>query len=515
MAQSSHRTVRTTLMVTLVIFASKAFGFIRDVISAGYFATGMERDAYASAYSLFYLPVLLFNSCITSTIVPLYINTRDKNGLRAANSFASNCMNLFGIAGFGIGLLMLILARPLVGIVYGGFASVPGKLDLTARMTQVMMPSLPFVAISIVMASLLNANERYVAAQLTGFPLTIAVIVATVAFAPRFGIVAVAWGVFASGILQMLILVPSTSNAIHYSLRVRPRDPRIQRMLLLALPAILSMAVNELNHMIDKSIASFLNNGDISAMDYAYRLITFATGVLAVPLTTIMFSRLSQQAARDDRRGIAEILSQSIEVLTLILLPVTVVGSVLSYDVIRLAYMHGKFGADAAAVTSGVFLYYLVGIWGFSLRDVLNRAFHALQDTKTPMLIACVSVVLNVVLNLTLSQFMGVNGLALATSISCAIGALILFLLLKRKLGRKFGLRGTTDQLLRITLAACISTVVAVALNHFVPEADGKLIVFLRLLLVSGFAFAAFFLSAALLRVRQLAFLKNLLHRRG
>ncbi|MEG2859797.1 MAG: murein biosynthesis integral membrane protein MurJ [Clostridia bacterium] len=508
--KANSAALKTTLAVTLVIFLSKAAGFIRDIISAGYFATGIERDAYASAYSLFYLPVLLFSSCITSTIVPLYVNARHGRSVREANRFASNSINIFAIVSLLVSLLMMALAGPLVSVVYGGFS--PDKQLLTAELTRIMLPSLAFVVVSIVMSSVLNATQHFLAAQLTGFPLTVGVIVATVFFS-QYGIRAVSWGVFAAGIMQMLILLPALGKSMRYTFRLNIHDKRFQKMMVLAVPAMISMAVNELNHMIDKSLASYLNSGDISAMDYAYRLITFATGVLAVPITTVMFSRVSICEAEGNRKGVLDILTQSAEVLTMILLPVTMVGCVLSEDIIKLAYMHGKFGMDSVQVTSGVFLFYLVGILGFGLRDVYNRAFHALQDTKTPMRVAYITVALNVVLDVLMSKVMGANGLALATSVSCAIGAVLLVERLHKKLG-KIGMRATGRELIKIGFASLLCLACAMALNLLIPLALGKLWVFLRLLLITGTALIVYLAVLIALRARQLKFLGGLVRRR-
>ncbi len=510
MTQKKGKVINATLAVTLVIFVSKAVGLVRDMIVAGYFATGWEHDAYSSAYTIFYFPVLLFNSCITSTLIPLYVDARSRDGRLAANRFASNCISLFGVFAIVASLLMLALAEPLVHLVYWGFDE--PKRMLTAQLTGIMMPSLVFVILSIVMASVLNANERYLTAQLTGFPLTIAVIVATVFFSRQYGIRAVAWGVFAAGIMQMLILVPSLSDSIDYRPHFRVSDQRFKRMMFLALPAMLSMAVNELNHMVDKSLASALNTGDISAMEYAYRLITFAIGVLAVPITTVMFSRMAQKASEGDKGALTDVLNQSVETLTMILLPFTVVGCVLATDIIRLVYEHGNFGSGATMVTSGVFLFYLIGMIGFGLRDVYNRAFHALQDTRTPLIVACFTVALNVALNILLSRAMGVSGLALATSISCALGAVALVLLLRKKLG-KIGMTVTLKEIGKMLIAGALCFLAVWPLEKFVPYAPGKLTVLFRLVAITLVSFGVYFGALFALRTRQLSSLKVMFRR--
>ena len=128
-----ERVFRTTMLVTAVIILSKIAGFIRDMILANYFGTGMENDAYVSAYSLFYLPVLLFNSCISATLIPLYVQEREHNGLDRSNHFASNALNLFALAALGVSALIYLLAFPLVNLVYVGFDA--EKTALTVQLT--------------------------------------------------------------------------------------------------------------------------------------------------------------------------------------------------------------------------------------------------------------------------------------------------------------------------------------------------------------------------------------------
>ncbi|MBQ8972989.1 MAG: hypothetical protein IJ074_07925, partial [Clostridia bacterium] len=186
-----EKVLRSTLMVTLIIILSKAFGFVRDMVTTAYFGLSFENDAYVSAYSLFYLPVLLFNSCISATLIPLYVEEREQNSLEHSNRFASNAINLFALAALIITVAMYLLARPLTHLIYQGFE--PAKLDCTVELFRIMLLGLVFNVTSISVASLLNATEKYIAAQLTGFPLSVCVIAASVFFSREFGIQAVAW----------------------------------------------------------------------------------------------------------------------------------------------------------------------------------------------------------------------------------------------------------------------------------------------------------------------------------
>lgn len=248
-----EKVLHSTMLVTLVIILSKAIGFGRDMVTTAYFGRTMENDAYVSAYSLFYLPVLLFNSCISATLIPMYVSERSKYTLKHSNRFASNAINLFALLALIVSAVMFALAEPLVKLVYHGFPA--EKIALTAELTRIMVLALVFNVASIAVSNMLNAMEKYIAAQLTGFPLSLCVIVASVAFSGRFGIRAVAWGVFAANILQLLILIPFLKGWFHYTPELNLRDERFKTLAKLSLPAMLSMGVSELNHMIDHALA--------------------------------------------------------------------------------------------------------------------------------------------------------------------------------------------------------------------------------------------------------------------
>ena len=489
------------MLVTLVIILSKVSGFVRDMILANYFGTGMANDAYVSAYSLFYLPVLLFNSCISATLIPLYVQEREQQGLERANHFASNTINLFGAAALIIAALFYALAWPLVRLVYMGFD--PGKTALTVQLVRVMLLSLMFNVTSISLASLLNATDKYVAAQLTGFPLNLCVVIAAVAFSGRYGIMAVAWGVFAANILQFLILVPFLKGWFTWSPSMDFSDRRFHRLVTLAGPAMLSMGISELNHMIDHALASGLNPGDISSMSYAYRLITFLLGVLMVPLTTVMFSRMSRLAAEKDTQGMLDSLRRCILVIALTALPIVAVAVVMSVDVIKFAYMRGRFDMHSVRVTASILVCYVVGVPAFGLRDFLSRVFHALQDTRTPFRVSCMVVAINIALNLILRRIIGARGLALATSIAGTSGMCVMLMLLKRRFGH-LGFKQIAPDLLKLLISAALCAAACSAMNRVMPMTMGTGHVFLRLAACTAVSMIVYAASCFVLRVNTI-----------
>ena len=487
-------------MVTVVIILSKMCGLLRDVITAGYFGTGMENDAYASAYSLFYIPVLLFNSCITATVVPLFVEEREKHSLQQSNHFASNSLNLFMVAALVVAALMFAFAEPIVRLIYRFDEA---GIMLTVKLTRIMMLGLVFNIASIVISSLLNAMERFMAAQLTGFPLSVAVIASTVVFARRIGVEAIAWGVFAASVLQVVILIPAMTGWFKYYPVIDIRDKRFHKLMKMAVPALLSMGISEINHQIDRSLASTLATGSISAMNYAYKLITFLLGILMVPLTTVMFSRMSKLAAKEDKTGVVNALKNSITVILMVTLPILAVAMVMSCDVVKMIYMRGSFGMDSMYTTGMVLLFYLIGVPAFGLRDLMNRSFHSIQDTKTPFRVACLVVALNIGLNFALRGPMGANGLALATSVASYAGLFTMLILFRRRMGR-IGFKSALPDLIKIIIAAAVSAAACYGMHVLLPETMTTLATFGRLAAATAASFIVYFAACFALRVKAM-----------
>ena len=437
---------------------------------------------------------------------------REQRSLSHSNHFASNTINLFALAALVVSAIFYALARPLVRVVYVGFD--PEKADLTVRLVRIMLLSLTFNITSVSLASLLNASEKYVAAQLTGFPLNLTVMAAAMFFSGRFGIHAVGWGVFIANILQFAILLPFLRGWFKWSPVIDFRDKRFHRLMVLAGPALLAMGISELNHMIDHALASGLNPGDISAMSYAYRLVQFVQGVLLLPLTTIMFSKLSKLAASKDTQGMLDVLKRSVLVIAMGILPVVAIAVVMSTDVIKFAYMRGAFGMDSVRVTAGVLIFYIIGVLAFGLRDFMSRMFHAMQDTKTPFRVSCLVVATNIVLNLILRIYMGANGLALATSIAGYVGTVTLLIMLKRRFG-SLGLRAILPDFIKIGLATLACAAVCGAMNRMLPEVFGTGRVFLRLAACSAVSLIAYVACCFILRVGTLRTFASEVLRRG
>ncbi|MBQ9988982.1 MAG: murein biosynthesis integral membrane protein MurJ [Clostridia bacterium] len=504
MSRRSH-TARTTLTVTLIIILSKTMGFVREMVLAAYFGQSVESDAYVAAYSILAIMMLLFSAGISSTFIPIYTRARLRAGDREADKYASGVLMLYLVLGVLASIAAYALAPAVCSLVYRAKEG----LDLTIELTRIMYPALAFFAMSGVLTNVLNAREKFIPEQLMGFVMSFLLIGACVFFG---SIRAVAISVALTGVLQFLLIVPFMRRQFRFTFRAGGTGKDLLRTFTLAIPALISMAFNEINHQVDVIIGSSLTVGVITAVNKSYSLVAAVQGILVVPLTTIMFSRLSRIAAREDRKAFAETVSSSLEILAMIILPVSVICLFLQQEIIALAFQRGAFTAANTAFTAPVFGFYILGTLGFGFRSFLTRVFYARQDTRSPMWVGILCVGVNIGLDILLARPMGACGLTLATSVSGFVGAIVLLILLKKKLeGTHF--IGFSGQLLRMAAATAIAFGAMYFASMLLPFGAGLGRLFLRCVLCAAVYLASFLVLCAVLKVRVLRDLKSMIKR--
>ncbi len=488
--KASQHALKTTMVVTLIIAASKLLGFVREMVMAAYFGRGVESDAFVTAYGIFSIMTLLFSAGIASTFIPIYTKTRLKEGQSAADWYASRVVTLYFVAGLIGSALAYIFAPAICSLIYRADVGV----ELTIQLTRMMYPSLAFYAVTGVLCNLLNAREKFIPEQLLGFVLSACLISAMVAFKD---IRMVGMAVSVTGVMQLVILLPFLRGQIRFQPHLTVRDPKIQRTFLLAVPALISMAFDEINHQIDRMIGSSLGVGVVTALSKSYSLVTTALGILIVPITTITFSRLSRIVAKRKKNDFCQAVRESIEIIALITLPVMAMAIVMQKDIIAVAFQRGAFKAEDTAFTAPVFACYIAGLFFFGLRNFLSRVFYSLQDTRTPMRVGIVSVCINIGLNLTLSRVIGAMGLTLATTTAALAGATLQLILLHKKMGN-MGLGSVIGQLFKIILSLAIATAGMIFVLSLCPVHSGETLNGILRLGIGAISFLAVYLGATL-----------------
>ena len=497
MEKSTQKTIKATMVITLIIILSKAVGFIREMFVAASFGQGVESDAYTTAYGIISIFTVMFTAGIASTFIPIYTRTKLRAGDLAANRYASNIVNIYIIASLICSALGYIFAPQLVGLIWQNEEG----FDLIVSLTRIMIPSLVFWAVSGVFINILDANKKFVPEQIVGFALSVCVITACVAFG---NIEAVAYATAITAAVQVAMLVPFLKGTFKYKPRFRFKDRKVAKTFILAIPALISMAFDEINHQTDRIFASSMLIGTVTALQKSYTLVQTALGILIVPITTVMFSELSQYAAERRMDKLKETVKKSLEVIALVTIPIIVIAVINRQDIIAVFYQRGNYTQENTIYTAPVFAWYIAGIFGFGMRNFLVRVFYSLQRTRAPMITGIISVALNIILDFAVKDSMGAMGLTFATSVSSFVGGVLLLILLRVLVG-SMGMRTSALEFVKIIAAAFVAGVAAYILSKLFVIEEYSFIHTLVKLIISVFGgLGAYFAMGKLLRIKSM-----------
>ncbi|MFQ5483402.1 MAG: murein biosynthesis integral membrane protein MurJ, partial [Nitrospinaceae bacterium] len=338
-----------------------------------------------------------------------------------------------------------------------GFLDNPEQFDLAVTLTRWMAPFLLGIGLAAFFNGLLNTMQVFALPAAAPVLLNLSMIGAALWLSPRMEtpILGLAAGVILGGALQFIFVLPAARRrGFRFSRVWNWRDPGLTRMFRLMGPAVLGLAVYEVNLLVDTLLASLLPGGSISYLYYANRLVQLPLGVFGVALGVVLLPNLAGQAAKQDWVGLRETLAFGIRFVLFITIPATVGLILLREPIIHTLWERGEFTPAVTDGTAVGLLYYTVGLCAFAGSKVLTSAFYSMQDTKTPVKVGIWAMGLNIVLNLALMGPMLHGGLALATSLAAMFNAAVLLHLLRQRLGLLGG-----RQILRTTLKVAAAAV--------------------------------------------------------
>lgn len=456
---------RTALLIIILTVISKFVGFGREMVLAYFYgATGIS-DAYIVAITIPGAIFAFIASGISTVFIPMFTKIETEFGTGRANKYTNNLVNILLLLCTFLIMFGLIFTKPLVRLFALGFEG--EILDLAIAFTRISLLGIYFTALVTVLSAYLQVKGNFAAPALIGFPSNFCII-ATIIVSAKGSILLLAFGLLLAGAAQFLFLLPFVARkGFNYRLTADFADPYLKEMLYLALPVIIGVAVNDINVIVDKTMASRIYEGGISVLNYAQRLNGFVMGIVVLSISTAMYPLISRMAADGNLDGLKRTLAEAITGVNLLVIPSSIGAILLSRPIVAMLFGRGAFDEQAIMMTAGALLFYSFGMAGMALRDLLSRSFYALQDTKTPMINAAIGVGLNIVLNIALSSFMGLSGLALATSISAIFIAILLAKELRKKIGA-FGFKNIMVSFGKILFSSMVMGVIArVCFDYF------------------------------------------------
>ncbi len=435
----NDRVAKAAGIVGAATLLSRIFGFIRDVVIAWYFGAGLASDAFFVAFRIPNLLRRLFaEGSLSISFVPVYTEYLATRSREDADHLARSAFKMLALILLLVAAAGMVLSPLIVRVIAPGFADTPEKLDLTISLTRMMFPYIFFIGLVALSMGVLNSLGHFAAPALAPLMLNIAIIGAVYVIAPRSAnpVTGLAIGVIIGGFLQLALQLPFL---VKYGVRFWQKAPLfhhgLKRIGKLMLPAVFGAAVYQVNILVGTLLASLLPEGSVSYLYYADRLVQFPLGIFAIAIATAVLPSLSRQVAGREIDAARATFAYALKLVFFITIPAMIGLIVLRAPIVGLLFKRGAFDAETTRLTAYALLFYAFGLWAFSAVRIVVAVFYALQDTRTPVKIATVSILVNILLGVLLMQWLSHGGLALATSLSSMLNFGLLMRALRKRIG--------------------------------------------------------------------------------
>jgi putative peptidoglycan lipid II flippase len=427
--------------VSSMTLLSRILGFVRDAVIARAFGAGIYTDAFFVAFRLPNLLRRLFaEGAFSQAFVPILGEYRNSRTQEEARALVDHVASLLAVALVVVSVLGVVAAPWIIYLTAPGFTASPDKFQVTVELLRITFPYILFISLTSLAGGILNTWSRFWVPAFTPTLLNLAFIVFALWLAPYFDppVKALAWAVFAGGILQLAFQLPFLDRiGMLARFRLEFKDPGVWRVLKLMGPAVFGVSIGQISLLINTIFASFLVTGSVSWLYYADRLMEFPTGLLGVALGTILLPSLTRSYADKTTEEYSRLLDWGLRLTFVLALPCAAALALLAVPLIATLFHHGAFTAHDAMMTRQALVAYSIGLLGLILVKVLAPAFYARQNIRTPVKIAMVTLVATQAMNLAFIWHLrhvglGHAGLALAISLGACLNAGLLFYKLRR-----------------------------------------------------------------------------------
>jgi putative peptidoglycan lipid II flippase len=435
----SRQIIKAASVIASSTLLSRVLGLVRDMVAFALFGATGGLDAFLVAFRLPNMLRSLFaEGSLTVSFIPVFVELGEKEGESRANELGRRTLTLLGLILLIVVVLGVLLAPYLVKVVAMGFARSPDKFALTVELTRIVFPYIGLIALTALLGGILNARRVFLYPALAPVVLNICMISASLFLAPSMNppIAALGWGVIIGGCFQLLMqILPAKNTGFSFKPDFGWRDPALKKVFLLMGPAVLGVAVYQINLVVSTFLASWLPDGSISYLYGAERLFQLPLGVFAVSVGVASLPSLSRLAAKNEWEEFGETVKNALKILWFVVIPATVGLFILAQPIVILLFKRGAFSMTMAIETANALKFYALALIPVATTRIIAQSFYALKDTKTPVKGALIALIVNLAASLLLMGPMKHTGLALATALSAAANALFLAYRYKKETG--------------------------------------------------------------------------------
>lgn len=425
--EKQTKQLKTIGLVIIITIVGKILGLVRDMMMGHNFATGMDVTAFqvASRIPRTFFDAI-FASAISASFIPVFADRMENHGKEDAFRLSGSFFTWVGLTTAAFSALGIVFADPIVTVLADGFDAETAAL--CARLLRILFPTVFFTGLAFSMVGVLQSmGEFNIPAAMSVASNTI-IIVYYLLFCRQYGVFGLAWAFVLGWAAQALMQMPWLHR---HGFRYRPAlwHPGLKQVFSLMLPVMVSTWIQPVNQLISTRFATHLFSGaGASAMDYANTLYTMITGILVLSITNVIFPEMSKLSTVGKEEELNRLIVTNIRGMLFLLLPLTVGVMVMSEPVVRLLFQYGAWDDFSTTITARALMFMSIGMVGYGIQNVLSRAFYAGQDGKMPLISGVISIGVNFVLCMTLSEAFDVAGLSFATAVSSTVAALVLLI---------------------------------------------------------------------------------------
>lgn len=502
--------IKSSVFIMVLIVLGKVFALVRDSLIAAKFGATYVTDIYTFALGMVYL-LATVSYGITTTFIPIHTENIQNSDKNKSNKFVNNVLNISTIGTIIITIIMIIFAKYIIYIFGHGFKKNPEAFATSIKVTRIMLLSLVFVNVQSVITGVLQSHKEFYEPAAMAMVSNIVYIIYLLFLTNKYGIIGFAVAIVLGFFTQFIINVPKYKNlGYKYSGYVDLKDSKMIKMFKLMIPVIISTSVIQLNTFVNRSFATNIQFGAVTVLDFANKINTLAYEVFAIGIAMIVYPTLSELALKKNKEEYKGALGTSINVILIIMIPAAFGIALLREPLINILFKRGAFTQTAADLTAQTLLLYTPSMIAYSVRDILNKAFYSIKDTKTPMVNSFLGIGINIIINIFIIKYMGVSGLALATSISSIIITILMLISLNNKL-EGINIKKIFISFIKIIISSSIMGIVvfiinAMCLKNLGTNVKGSIFSVILSILVGG---SIYFITIYFFKIKEIRYFIN------
>lgn len=422
---------RTSLTVTVILLVSYFIAFLREATIASYWGVSADVDAYTVAITI---PINLFSIItlsIQSIVIPVYSDQLYNRGKSNSDRYISLLLNTIIVIALGLIVIFEFLASPIAYLFAPGLS--PSSHQLVVSLMRLTLPTILFSLVVYVFTGILNVHKSFIWPAISIYILNLSVIVLIVILHSLMGIASACLGQVIGVMLQFLFLFCFARKHFKYEFVFNLKDEAIIETGKKVMPVMWSTCLSEINSIVNRAIASLLFVGAIASIGYATKINSVLMSFFTSAIATVVYPLYAESGAKRDIKQLNSRVNLTLSAYTLFLIPLMICVICLKRELVGVAFARGAFDINAVDITQSILGCYAPGILFLAFRETLTKVFYSVKDMSTPAKNATYGIVLNILLSVTLPFILGVEGLAIAASVSAAFISIRLVLLLLKK----------------------------------------------------------------------------------